>query len=150
MIDPRFRHLRILESQLKETTTQINKIKSELGDELHRLGVEVPENLSFYDNWDSVLSDTPRVIDSLFSNMHRLRSTYAVHSHALALQYQMAQLLRELERRHENLIGISAYPDDYRLIVRLDGIRHELPLYDVWDYDDLDNMINERKEVGRC
>jgi len=39
----------------------------------------------------------------------------------------------ELERRHENLIGISAYPDDYRLIVRLDGIRHELPLYDVWD-----------------
>lgn len=80
MIDARFRHLRILESRLTETTTQINKIKSELGDELHRLGVEVPENLSSYDNLDSVLSDTPRVIDSFFSNMHRLRSTYAVHS----------------------------------------------------------------------
>lgn len=150
MIDPRFRHLRILESRLTETTTQINKIKSELGEELHRLGVEVPENLSTFDDLDSVLSNHARVINSFFANMHRLRSTYAVPSHALALQYQMAQLLRELELRHSNVVGIAAYPDDYRLIVRLDGIRHELPLYDVWDYDDLDNMINERKEVGRC
>lgn len=148
MIDPRFRHLRILESRLKETTVQLDKIKSELGEELHRLGIDVPENLSSYDNLDSVLSDTPRAIDPFFSNMHRLRSTYAVHSHALALQYQMAQLLRELERRHENLIGISAYPDDYRLIVRLDCIRHELPLYDVWNHDDLDNMIIKKKGGG--
>ena len=63
MIDPRFRHLRILESQLKETTTQINKVKSELGEELHRLGVEVPENLSSFDDLDSVFIK-PRTCDS--------------------------------------------------------------------------------------
>lgn len=148
MIDPRFRHLRILESQLKETTTQINKVKSELGEELHRLGVEVPENLSSFDDLDSVLSNHVRVIQPFFANMHRLRSTYAVHSHALALQYQMAQLLRELELRHSNVVGIAAYPDDYELVIRLDGVRHKLPLYYVWDYDDLDNMIMEKKGGG--